>query len=372
MFMDGESIRQARLQKLKSKKEARLKKAFSVYSRLVNYASKINIVDSKSSQFRQYIFDDDLILFRKMHKFIIALESLVYFTLPIKEGEETKQEWSLIGCELSNGARYHAMIDCYFPYHLKHPSITNLSIWDMSTWSSSNWEQCLVNINALKQALYGPSQCKKANNFTSPVHKTYRLLKYYIKSLYAYYPELCAVETSITSPIKLDEASSQQGITSFNHSQAIYDEKHLHKISAYETIRKSYKQLLAIIDEYAGLGVRLVGYFWKLRHSALTGYFYQVFLFFDNAYPAKYLLSSKEFTKKMGDSLHLTPFKLLSRDTLNELLGGLELMDSYLKLTPRDPNKNQYYKDRLFGKAQFKPNKKEQYFSNKQQDWQVL
>lgn len=369
--MDGESIRQARLQKLKSKKEARLKKAFSVYSRLVNYASKINIVDNKGNQPEQFYFYNNLVSFQILFKYISILELLTYYKLPLKENNKDPF-WRLMEHSFIDYPKCSRTIKKHFPYHAQHPYLTHLESLDMNSFYSHDWEESRETITALKKSLYDSSQCKKVNNFTSPVHKTYRLLKYYLKSLYAYYPELCAVETSITSPIKLDEASLQQGITSFNPSQAMNDEKYLKKISAYETIRKSYKQLLAIIDEYAGLGVRLVGYFWKLRHSALTGYFYHVFLFFDNAYPAKYLLSSKEFTKKMGDSLHLTPFKLLSRYTLNELLGGLELMDSYLKLTPRDPNKNQYYKDRLFGKAQFKPNKKEQYFSNKQQDWQVL
>lgn len=117
-----------------------------------------------------------------------------------------------------------------------------------------------------------------------------------------------------------------------------------------------------------------MGHFWKLNHSAVIGYWYEVILFFDDPSIAiDHLLSNNLLSLSPDSSYYIEPFRQIDRFDLEERIAGMKLMDSYLKLKPFDANTGKAYpNDRIFGKAQFRPNNPRPSSVKKSPDWQPL
>lgn len=370
--MIGEELKQARLKKLMARKQKRLKEAFDSYSTIMERASKVNI-NSKlnpmgTPQQSVFEFEEDLASFKALFNYISIVELLAYdkFLIDIKNNpiflEKISQDFYCYP------ALYNEL-NRFFPYHLKHPYFESLLAIEAIELPSNDWQTCQKGIQQLKQTLYSPDQQRAVNDFIRGVKKSYHGLNHYIESLYRSYPDLCVIEAMVSPIVDLQEKAPDTISTVDVRSKEAQAQ-----LSSYTAICKAYQVFVKKLTAHTVFGAHLVGYFWKLRHSVLTGYFYQLVLFFDNRTLVQQFCSSQYRTSlQLSDQLVIMPFKLIDRLDLEECVAGTQLMDHYLKLKPYDSiTQKTYHHDRIFGKGLLKSNQQRLSQVQKQQEWQPL
>lgn len=367
--MTGKEIRLARLAKLKSRKKARLDEAFKSYNAVLNRASKINL-KANTNELLEISCDEDLMSFNDIYNIILTLELFIYYD-PFLESHFHFFDSSSYSFAIY--PKFYHQLNRFFPYHVKHPNFKTLLTINDNNLQADQSSYRENYAHEVKQALYSASQCKIVNNFTRSAKKNYTSLKTYIHSLYRHYTTLGVVETAIYPILDLTILKETE-----HHLPSLSDitthQEMQQQLSNYAVIRKSYDIFLKQLAEHPILGAQYVGYFWKLRHSVLTGYFYQLVILFEERETAGRLCLGEYTTNfSMDNRLMLMPFKRLDRFDLDELIAGMKLMDSYLKLKPFDASMGKAYpNDRIFGKAQFKPNNPRPSSVKKSPDWQPL
>lgn len=362
--MTGKEIRLARLAKLKLRKKARLDEAFKSYKAVLNRASKINL-KVNTNELLKITCDEDLMSFNDLYNIILALELFIYYDPLLKSHFHFFNSTTY--------PKFYDQLNRFFPFHGKHPNFETLLTINDNDLQADQTSYRQNYAHKVKQALYSAFQCKIVNNFTRSAKKNYTSLKTYIHSLYRHYPTLGVVETAIYPILDLTILKETE-LHLPSLSDIATNQEMQQQLSNYATVRQSYQVFLKQLAEHPILGAQYVGYFWKLRHSVLTGYFYQLVIFFEERKIAGRLCSGMYTTNFSMDSrLTLMPFKLLDRLDLQELIAGIKLVDSYLKLNPVDASTGKAYpNDRTFGKAEFRPNNPRVSSVKKQPDWQPL
>lgn len=360
-------------------KSARLKKIIKLEEQFKSYLfllRQANIAVEKTntigqSQIALTKFDEDLTFFRDSFAIILFLELLINDNASI--GKEYYDNLRALEKYSKNHPWHYDLFKKFFPYHSKHPYFESLSMIDVRDLYSNDKTTSQACKDKIKHILYNPTKTRDVNNFTRGVKKKYRALKWYIEQLYRRYPSLCAVEATIRPIINLTDFKDAQTAPGFMAEVISGGEGIQKQLSNYAIIRKRHKVLCKQIAQHSVLRSQLVGYFWMLRHSALTGYFYIIILFFadDNPIMPDRLVNELNALPK-EDNKCVRLYNCPDFEGLKSLIGGMELMDSYLKLKPVDYGTKKIYTDRIFGKAPFKLDRTKKSTITKLQNWQPL
>lgn len=365
----------ARLKKIKKKNMA-LREAIDIYLKWLREITWIIIKKSnKESLFINVNFDENMLSLKDTFNLVIALELFFHYIPPSKEerGDDTLVEiYENLSKFIANANVNNVILDKFFPYHIKHPYLANLPAI-IKDFGFGDKEQIRRYINDTKQLLYTTEQRANINRFTRNTDKVHRSLIHYIDRLYNHYAEVSIIKTSIRPLVDL-ELISVDGIGIYDPMQLMLNKQYQGIVSDYSNVKKIRTTFFRKLYDFSEFGKHFIGHFWKLNHCALLGYWYEIILFFDEPSIATDLIFSDNLLSLAANtSYYIEPFKLLDRFDLDELIAGMKLMDSYLKLKPLDARTGKTYSsDRTFGKAEFRPNSSRPSSVKKQPNWQPL